>query len=256
MPPAPYIWTRWDDSLWRRNNVVRLPILTYHFVGDYPRQRHHRSIFCHAPVFAAQMQLLGRLGWKTLSLAEVARLTVTGGTMPRRRFVLTFDDGDADLFWSVRPVLKEHGFSASAFIVSGFIGGTNDWETAPTLVGRRLLDAEQLRTMAAEGWDIGGHTVTHADLTTLGPEEVKREITECRTQLQDLLGIPVESFCYPSGCVDSVARESVKEAGFQLSVTTSRGRVHPGADRFLLPRVSVSHRAGPAGLLYRILSSP
>lgn len=236
--------------------MVRVPILTYHFVGDHPHQRHHRSIFCNAPVFAAQMRLLYRLKWKTLSLTEIAGLAESGSNLPRRRFALTFDDGDADLFWSVRPVLKEHGFTASAFIVSGLIGGTNDWETAPTLVGRRLLDADQIRTMASEGWDIGGHTVTHADLTTLGPAQVRREIADCRSQLQDLLGTPVDSFCYPSGCVDETARGLVKEAGFKWAVTTSRGRVRPGTDRFLLPRVSVSHRAGPIGLLYRIMSSP
>jgi peptidoglycan/xylan/chitin deacetylase (PgdA/CDA1 family) len=236
--------------------MVRLPILTYHFVGDHPHQRQHRSIFCHAPVFAAQMRLLSRLGWKTMPLAEVARLAASGAQMPRRRFVLTFDDGDADLFWSVRPVLKEHGFTASAFIVSGLIGGTNDWENQSTLLGRRLLDADQIRTMASEGWDIGGHTVSHADLTTLDPEHVSREITDCRTQLQDLLGAPVDSFCYPSGCVDEIARNAVMDAGFKWAVTTSRARVRPKTDPFLLPRVSISHRAGPAGLLYRVLSSP
>lgn len=236
--------------------MVRLPILTYHFVGDHPHQRHHRSIFCHAPVFAAQMRLLHRLGWKTLPLSEVARLGASGAPLPSKRFALTFDDGDADLWWAVRPVLKQHGFSASAFIVSGLIGGCNDWETAPTLVGRRLLSAEQINAMADEGWDIGGHTVSHADLTTLDTEGLQREIGGCRTQLEAVLGRPVTSFCYPSGCVDASARNAVAEAGFTLAVTTARGRVHPGADPYYLPRVSVSHRAGPIGLLYRVLGSP
>ena len=236
--------------------MVRLPILTYHFVGDHPNQRHHRSIVCHAPVFAAQMRLLSRLGWKTLPLPEVARLAASGAPMPRRRFALTFDDGDADLWWSVRPVLKRHGFTASAFIVSGLIGGSNDWETAPTLAGRPLLSAEQIEAMGNEGWDIGGHTVSHPDLTTLDAKGLRREITGCRTQLEELLGRPVISFCYPSGCVDAFARNAVAEAGFTNAVTTARGRVHLAADPFLLPRLGVSHRAGPIGLLYRILRAP
>lgn len=202
------------------------------------------------------MRLLRRLGWKTLSLAEVARLAAAGAAMPRKRFALTFDDGDGDLWWSVRPVIQEHGFTASAFIVSGRIGGSNDWETAPTLCGRPLLNAKQIRAMADEGWDIGGHTVSHPDLTTLDAETLRREVADCRTGLEALLDRPVTSFCYPSGCVDEFARNAVVESGFTLAVTTARGRVHTGADPFLLPRVSVSHRAGPLGLLFRIVRSP
>lgn len=236
--------------------MVRLPILTYHFVGDFPRLRDHRSIFCHAPVFAAQMRLLHRLGWKTLPLSEVARLAVTGASIPPKRFALTFDDGDADLWWSVRPVLERHGFTASAFIVSGHIGGTSTWESSPVLIGRALLSADQLRAMAGEGWDIGAHTVTHGNLTTLDAEGMAREVAGCRSQMERLLDRPVTSFCYPSGMVDSKARNAVERAGFSLAVTTEKGRVHSGADPFLLPRVSVSHRASPMGLIYRVLRSP
>jgi peptidoglycan/xylan/chitin deacetylase (PgdA/CDA1 family) len=235
--------------------MALLPILTFHFVGDHPHQRHHRSIFCHAPVFAAQMRLLRRLGWQTLTLAEAGHLAASGAPVPSRRFVLTFDDGDADLWWSVRPVLKQHGFTASAFIVSGRIGGTNDWEDAPTLAGRPLLNAEQLRAMAVEGWDIGGHTINHADLTTLDEQGLEREIRGSRTQLEETLGQPVTSFSYPSGRVHQAAREATVRAGFTVAVTTEKGWVHSGMDPLLLPRVSVSHRAGPLGLLWRMLKA-
>ncbi|HEY3267057.1 MAG TPA: polysaccharide deacetylase family protein [Armatimonadota bacterium] len=233
-----------------------VPILTYHFVGDHPTVRRHASIFCHAPVFAAHMRLLKNIGWTSISLQDLAAKLRAKEPLPAKRFALTFDDGDADLHWSVRPVLKEMGFTATVFVVSGYVGQTNDWEPAATLKGRPLLTLEQLGDLRDDGWDIGAHTMTHTDLCKADAERLTRELVGGKADLESALGISVPSFCYPSGCVNAAVRCGVEEAGYSLAVTTEKRRVVSGEDPYRLPRVSVSHRAGRLGLLFRILRCP
>jgi peptidoglycan/xylan/chitin deacetylase (PgdA/CDA1 family) len=198
------------------------------------------------------MRLLHRLGWRTIPLPRVAKFLAAGVALPLKSLVLTFDDGDADLDWAVRPVLRRYGFTASAFVVTGYLGGRSDWERAEELRGRPLLSEAQLRAMADEGWDIGSHTASHPNLSAIDGEAMEREVRGARERLEEVLQRAVPSFCYPSGDYDARSRAAVKAAGHTVAVTTVRGCVRSGADPLLLPRIGVSHRAGPLGLLWRI----
>jgi peptidoglycan-N-acetylglucosamine deacetylase len=68
--------------------------------------------------------------------------------------------------------------------------------------------------------EIGGHTVNHIYLNTLGESEANNEITECRNMLQDKLGKNIDAFCYPGGKYSERDIKLVKEAGFLFGRTT------------------------------------
>jgi peptidoglycan/xylan/chitin deacetylase (PgdA/CDA1 family) len=201
------------------------------------------------------MNLLARLGWKTMPLSDAAACLRERRAFPARRFALTFDDGDADLLWFALPILTAHGFQATVFAVSDYLGRRNDWERASDLRGRPLLDAAGLDLLARSGWEIGAHSASHPNLTRLDPAELQREVAGCRASLEAQLQRPVPCFCYPSGAFDPSVVDAVRHAGYEIAVTTRRGCVKPGDDLLRLPRVSVSHRASPAGLLWRILTA-
>jgi hypothetical protein len=99
------------------------------------------------------------------------------------------------------------------------------------LLDRDALTVDQARLLAADPLvTIGAHTVTHARLSTLGPEEAAREITESRSALEQTLGTDVRHFAYPFGGSNSCGPrefEMVARAGFQTAVTTRRGNVFP-----------------------------
>jgi peptidoglycan/xylan/chitin deacetylase (PgdA/CDA1 family) len=108
------------------------------------------------------------------------------------------------------------------------------------LPGDLMLTSEQLRSLAAAGMGIGGHTVNHPILTRLPLEEARTEIAANRTDLESLLGRRITLFAYPNGVPgqDYAAEHVVlaREAGFRAAVSTSWGAASRHTDTFQLPR--------------------
>ena len=61
-----------------------------------------------------------------------------------------------------------------------------------------MLDWRQIRELAAAGWTIGAHTVTHSNVALVDPARAEREIAESRDALAAAIGAPVTHFCYPN----------------------------------------------------------
>ena len=90
--------------------------------------------------------------------------------------------------------------------------------------------------------DIGGHSRTHVDLTSVSIEKAQIEIKDCKTELEGLFKINITDFCYPYGRFDEVTCNLVKDSGYDCALTMQRGRVELGSDRFILPRIPVNYR--------------
>ena len=130
---------------------------------------------------------------------------------------ITFDDGYADLVTHAFPVLARHGFTATVFLVAGKLGGTNEWdELGPR---KPLMSADQVRTAARMGIEIGSHAVSHVRLSELDADVVRREVIESRERLEAVVEAPVRGFCYPYGDVAD-ALELVRNAGYEYAVAT------------------------------------
>ena len=113
-------------------------------------------------------------------------------------------------------------------------------EMRPT---HRPMTAAELRALAANPlFEIGGHTVTHPNLSTLVAAEQEQEIVFGLRSLEATLGKPIRSFSYPFGQRGQVTRQIVVAAGFECAVTAEHRRVRPGDDRFELPRRQVVNR--------------
>ena len=84
--------------------------------------------------------------------------------------------------------------------------------------------------------EVGGHTVTHPKLTTLPPPDQLDEMRNGRLQLEQMLGQPVTSFCFPHGAYPADASAMVRDAGFERACVSVSAPVLPGVDRFQLPR--------------------
>ena len=105
----------------------------------------------------------------------------------------------------------------------------------------RLTDGN-LRAVAAAGFEIGSHTLTHPHLDRLPPPAARREIRDGRAALEDVLSAPVTSFCYPSGASGPEHPGMVREAGFTLARTIRRYVVAPPQDPFRLHTSSHASR--------------
>ena len=96
---------------------------------------------------------------------------------------------------------------------------------------------EQLRQMESAGIEIGSHTVTHPVLTRVAPDRLRRELEESRGRLEDMLGHPVTSFCYPNGAYDRTVRDAVAQAGYRLAMTSDDGLNDATIDPLAIRRI-------------------
>ncbi len=104
-----------------------------------------------------------------------------------------------------------------------------------------MLSWDEARLLAAEGMDIGAHTITHPILTNISVDEARHEIVQSRRILEERLRTSVPHFAYPNGtardCSDTI-RQLAREAGFRSACMAVNGVNGPGTSLFALRRVS------------------
>jgi len=229
---------------------ARLRILTYHRVGIPRGGRRWEPLTVPPRRFARQLRLLHALGFRLQGLDAVADWLRGGSSIPPHPAVLTFDDGFADLYEHAFPLLAQHRAQAVVYLVTD--RRDDAWRRTESPERLPLLDARQVREMAAAGITFGSHSRTHPRLTTCTDSELRDEVTNSRKRLEDLLGAEVRHFCYPHGDFDDRVVDAVAEAGYATACTTRRGTVRPGADPLRLPRLTIGKRMGLLRFLARV----
>jgi peptidoglycan/xylan/chitin deacetylase (PgdA/CDA1 family) len=102
---------------------------------------------------------------------------------------LTFDDGLRTQYENAFPMMQKHGFTGTLYYT---INATRFYE----LSGRELMTIENVIEMHNAGWEIGGHSVNHPDLTKLSEEELRFEL-EYPIEFFREHGIEVKTLAYP-----------------------------------------------------------
>jgi peptidoglycan/xylan/chitin deacetylase (PgdA/CDA1 family) len=223
-----------DRGDWLRTSRG-VPVLMYHaFSEDKPS----RFVITRRS-FARQMRLLALLRYRVVDFEELAGAVRDGDELPRKAAVITIDDGYRDNLEIAQPILSKHGYPATVFVVSGHLGGENDWGDGGAVEGLPLLSPEQVKAMRAAGTAIGAHTRNHVDLSEVEAGLAVEEIEGSRQDLERLLGEPVSSFAYPYGRFDNGAAAAAREAGVLAACTVEGRRASPGGDPLTIPRIEV-----------------
>lgn len=218
---------------WWRPRRPGTPVLMYHEVGPHrpgSRLNHWRV---RTADFEAHLDLLARRGYRGVALRDLLDRPAAAG----KRAVLTFDDGYEGVLVRALPLLASRGFTATVFVVSGRLGGVNDWDGETP--GDPLLTAEGVRALHAAGVEIGSHGVRHRALPELSDADLAEEVAGSKAALEAVIGAPVASFCYPYGAFDDRVVEAVRRAGYRAA-TVIRGGIEDGLpDPFRIKRVAV-----------------
>ena len=136
---------------------------------------------------------------------------------------LTVDDGYEDFLSDALPTLERLGFCATVFVVAGKLGKENDWEHRGAPRPRsRLLGAEGVREVSERGMEVGSHSMTHPRLSRLDPETLVHEVRASRRALSEVVGTPVEGFCYPYGDLNGRAVQAARRAGYVYAGESGR----------------------------------
>jgi peptidoglycan/xylan/chitin deacetylase (PgdA/CDA1 family)/glycosyltransferase involved in cell wall biosynthesis len=210
-----------------------VPVFMFHSIGLATNEREKR-IYLSPRKFARFMELLRSMKYKSITPPEFLSDEIL-----KHNLVLTFDDGYDDFYSEVFPLLQRYDLKATVFLVVGQIGKSNAWDEAVGYRSRRLLSVEQICEMQRYGVHFGSHTLTHAWLPHLSNEDLYREVVDSKSRLEDLLGVEVLCFAYPSGGLDSRVRAAVALAGYKMAVTTEEG-LNLWQDPLAVRRIGIS----------------
>ncbi len=220
-----------------------VPILMYHSISDDPETgvAPYYKTCTNPAAFAGQMRWLRDAGYRTAGLAEAARILKRDRNLPDKIVVITFDDGFRDFYTHAMPVLAQHGFSATVYLPTAFIG-----EQRRQFKNRDCLTWGEVGELRARGIEFGSHTVNHPVLYRLSWPEIERELHDSKIEMENRLQAPVPSFAYPYAFPQEdrpfAARlaETLSAQGYQDCVTTTIGCAKSADDLLQLKRLPVN----------------
>jgi peptidoglycan/xylan/chitin deacetylase (PgdA/CDA1 family) len=153
--------------------------------------------------------------------------------------LVTFDDAYRDVVSYAAPVLARHHQHATAYVITDRL---SHGRSSPWMLWR------QLPLLERDGFDIGSHTVSHADLVAVGAVQARLQLRASRFALERFLHEPVQWLAYPYGKVDATVERLAQQAGYVLAVTTEGGTTQDARSPLLLHREEITGTMGVAGL--------
>jgi peptidoglycan/xylan/chitin deacetylase (PgdA/CDA1 family) len=205
--------TQQPASTSAQESAPNIPVLTYHRVleRDDPNN-------VTVEVFADQMRTLKAAGWQTVTLQEFEEFIEGRRDLPKKSFLLTFDDGAKDSFYPVDPILRELDYHAAIFTIV---------QSSKTSESTYYLTPQETRLLLRTGrWSIGSHSydghrpypVDTAGNTGIffadriwrqqdgrleTPEEFTARVTDdlsrARTELEATYEKPINTLAFPLG---------------------------------------------------------
>lgn len=125
-----------------------IPVLLYH--GTPPEGNSNPPL--PQNVFVEQMKALKEDGWQTVTMDQFRAFMKSGSELPPKSFLLTFDDGRKESFYPVDPVLKDMGYHAVMFVITGSSFPAQGKNTT------YYLSKTELEYMVNSGrWDLESH---------------------------------------------------------------------------------------------------
>jgi peptidoglycan/xylan/chitin deacetylase (PgdA/CDA1 family) len=214
-------------------------ILTYHVIDDDRTADAANRYITTPQALRRQFAWLRAHGYAAVPLSDLVAGLSRGVSPAHKQVAITLDDGIACCYERFLPILQEFGVPATVFVVSGRVGGYNDWDVETGGLKRRMVTSTELRALCDAGVVIGSHGVNHVRLAHLDATTMRAEIRASKAELEDLIGQQLHHFAYPYGSYTKAVTEAVQQAGYQSAFTSDFGRNRPGADLFTLRRTSI-----------------
>jgi len=265
-------------------------VLCYHGIGTSDDSTRFSDLHVTKTTFEGHCRLIAD-ACDPISLAEFREVRQSGGALPPRSVIVTFDDGYRGVLDDALPILERYGIPAAVFVsAEPVLTGQHFWFDAlcrregeaavakaralPYQEWRALVDsiettaietewhrpftrAELARLAGSPLIEIGAHTMTHPTLALAPIEDQQREIAGCRTALERLLEKPVTAFAYPYGnpFSDYTAEtvSVVRQDRFDLAFTTGGSFATLECDPLQIPRFMMLDTVSEAELAHRLV---
>lgn len=208
-----------------------LPVCMYHYVydeADPPADLNQRfGNYIEAHDLEEELLWLKSENYYFPTWKEVREYVDGKRILPDKSVVLCFDDGAKSFLKEGIPVLEKCQVPATCFMITTGTGAKKVKDYPSDYVYYESHSDNMHR---------GGGTIGHGGIfTALSKEEA---IQDLATSIEKCGSS--DAFAYPYGDYTKECRDAVEEMGFLCAVTTEAGKVKPGMDPMLLPRVRMS----------------
>jgi peptidoglycan/xylan/chitin deacetylase (PgdA/CDA1 family) len=192
-----------------------IPVLCYHRFGSRASK-----LTVTPAAFSAQMDYLARNGYHVLTLTQLAAFIAGREPLPKKSVAITIDDGYRATNDIAFPILKKHGFPATVFLYSDFVGAGD------------ALTYPQMKELIASGLiEIQPHSKTHSNLTLRLPDEndakyrerLRREVDAPVDIIRERLAMTSHAYAYPYGDVNETVVDFLSRQGVSLGLTVTPG---------------------------------
>jgi peptidoglycan/xylan/chitin deacetylase (PgdA/CDA1 family) len=225
-------------------------ILNYHSISSDIKKRGFGYHSVSRNVFSKQMKYLAENDYNVIDLDDFIQLKEKRRLIPPKTVILTFDDGFADNYTLAFPVISKYSLKAVLSVITEYINRNRPF---PWLHGDGIknqndreeglpLSKKQLKVLSDYGITIASHTRSHRDLGSLSKEEVRKEVSESKRDLEDILGRRIEYFTYPYGTwgnYDEKDKRIIQSAGYKAALSTKVGGNHVKSDFYELRRIPI-----------------
>ncbi|MPW27333.1 polysaccharide deacetylase family protein [Alkalibaculum sp. M08DMB] len=148
--------------------------------------------------------------------------------LPDNSIVITFDDGRKQTLEYMSQLTDEYKIPMTSFLIT-----KNDGQRKVEKFSSRYLNFQShSHDMHRPGGSIGHGGIFTALSVEEGVADLKKSIEICGSS---------DAFAYPFGDYSDSSRQAIEQSGFLCAFTTEYGKVYPGNDPFVLPRIRMSN---------------
>jgi len=158
--------------------------------------------------FSAQLDLIRQSSLQVLTADELRYLLTSGNTQSNGKLLITFDDGHISNYHIAMPLIIEHGFKATFFITTDWIGKSH------------YLNKSKIIEMANQGMSIQSHGKTHDFLDQMSKQDVYAELYSSKCKIEDIIGQEISSLSIPGGRFNELVIQCARDVGYKAIFTS------------------------------------
>ena len=224
--------------------AAKIPVLAFHrVVSDDCKKDYYPDNEWVASVsdFKKEMKYLYDNQYEVISLQDFERWYDGEIELPKKTVVLTFDDGDYEIYYLVYPILKEYGFRATSFI----IGSKTEEITAEYVddgskhfIGKDLISLvrEEYPELQFQSHSYDLHYKTSDGKCAAG----SKDYDELDLDFMQNSSFKFTYIAYPYGYYNNDLTEAAKANGIKMGFAMKYACATRNADRYSIPRVTIN----------------
>jgi peptidoglycan/xylan/chitin deacetylase (PgdA/CDA1 family) len=199
--------------------------------------------------FRKQLEGLMAMGYTPWPLLRLIQHHLEGLSLPRKIFVITFDDGYASVHQHAWPILIDLAVPATVFLATQHLSSDapfpfDNWKAAgsPSVSedSWRPLTVEQCQEMAADGLvELAAHSHSHQDFRSQ-PEALKQDLQQCMQFLHKHFDIAMPTFAFPYGYTTPEMIQTVRDAGLRCALSVDERLADPAGSPYEWGRFEAS----------------